>query len=261
MKKYFFSIIIPTLNEEENLPILLNSIKNQNYTDFEVIICDSLSQDKTKKIALNFSKKVNLKFLQKKFVNVSQARNFGSRQARGEYLIFFDADVEIENNFLKMINYYINEYNLDLLTVWNRAKKSLKGKFIFGLMNLAMSLSVRLKPAMNGPCMIIKRSKFFEVGGFDEEIVFGEDFDITQRLVKSGGKFMVFRKPIIYVSTRRFDKEGLIKSLSKSIKAIVYQQFFGPIKKSIFKYEMGGQYYKNSKILPAGRQSKNQNGK
>jgi glycosyltransferase involved in cell wall biosynthesis len=255
MKNYFFSIIIPTLNEEENLPILLHSISKQKYKQFEVIVCDSFSKDNTKKIAADFSKKINLSFFQNKFINVSQARNFGAKKAKGDFLIFFDADVELgEEIFLNKINEYINYYHLDLLTVWNRSKKSIKGKIIFGLMNLAMSLSVNFKPAMNGPCMIINKNKFFAVQGFDEKIVFGEDFDITQRLVKNGGRFAVFREPILYVSTRRFDKEGIITSLFKSIKAILYQQIFGPIKKPIFEYEMGGQYYKNSKF-------KNQNAK
>lgn len=110
-------------------------------------------------------------------------------------------------------------------------------------MNIAMSLSVKFKPTANGPCIIIKKEKFFKVNGFDEDIVFGEDFDLTQRVVKTGAKFMVFKKPILYVSTRRFEKEGLILSLYKSIKAILYQQFFGPIKKPIFEYKMGGDYY------------------
>ncbi|MGB9707306.1 MAG: glycosyltransferase [Microgenomates group bacterium] len=248
MKNHFFSIIIPTLNEEENLSVLLQSIKKQNYKNYEVIICDSLSKDNTKKTALSFSRKLNLFFYQKKFNNVSQARNFGAKKSRGDFLIFFDADVEIgDDDFLETINQYINNYNLDLLTVWNRSKKSIKGKIIFGLMNLALSFSVKFKPAMNGPCMIIKKDRFLKVKGFDEEIIFGEDFDITQRLVKNGGKFAVFKKPILYVSTRRFDKEGIIKSLFKSVKAILYQQFFGPIKKPIFHYEMGGQYYKKIK--------------
>ena len=244
MKYHFFSIIIPTLNEEENLPIILTSIKNQNYKKFEVIICDSFSKDETKKIAFSFSKKLNLNFYQKQFINVSQARNYGAKKAKGDFLVFFDADVQIEKNFLSEINEKINHYQLDILTVWNRAKKGLKGKLIFTLMNIIMSLSAKIKPAANGPCMIIKKSKFFEVKGFNESIVFGEDFELTQRIVKTGGKFMVFRKPILYVSTRRFEKEGIILSLYKSIKAIIYQLFFGPIKKPIFEYQMGGDYYK-----------------
>lgn len=247
MKNIFFSIIIPTLNEEVNLPIILSSIEKQNYKNFEVIICDSLSKDKTKEVALMYSKKLDLIFYQKKFFNVSQARNFGASKAKGDYLVFFDADVEIEKTFLTEINKKINRFHLDMLTVWNRAKKDIRGKIIFGLMNLAMSLSVKVKPAANGPCMIIKKSKFLEVEGFDTKIVFGEDFDLTQRIIKKGGKFMVFKKPLLYVSTRRFEKEGLILSLYKSIKAILHQQFFGPIKQPIFEYQMGGQYYQNSK--------------
>ncbi len=247
MNHYFFSIIIPTLNEEKNLPVLLSSIERQNYKNFEIIICDSLSKDKTKEAALRFKKKLNLNFYQKRFLRVSQARNYGASKAKGNFLIFFDADVEIAEDFLSQINKKINQYQLDILTVWNRAKKGLKGKIIFGIMNILMSLSTKFKPAANGPCIIVKKDKFFEVGGFDEDIVFGEDFDLTQRVVKTGAKFMVFKKPILYVSPRRFEKEGIILSLSKSIKAILYQQFFGPIKKPIFEYQMGGDYYKNSK--------------
>lgn len=247
MNNHFFSIIIPTLNEEESLPGLLSSIEKQNYKNFEIIICDSLSKDKTKKIALNFAKTTTLNFYQKKFLRVSQARNYGAQKAKGDFLIFFDADVEIEEGFLSQINKKINQHRLDMLTVWNRAKKGLRGKFIFGLMNVAMSLSTKFKPAANGPCIIVKKDKFFEVGGFDEDIVFGEDFDLTQRIAKTGARFMVFKKPILYVSPRRFEKEGIILSLYKSIKAILYQQFFGPIKKPIFEYQMGGDYYEKTK--------------
>ncbi|MCX7955958.1 MAG: glycosyltransferase [Patescibacteria group bacterium] len=248
MKKIFFSIVIPTLNEEKNLSILLSSIKNQNYKNYQVIIVDSFSKDKTKEIALNFKKQIPLLFLQRKNKNVAQARNFGAKNAKKDFLIFFDADVEIgEKNFLEEINKKIQKYNLDALTVWNRAKKGIKGKIIFFLMNLAMSLFEKIKPSANGPCIIIKKTFFDKVKGFDEQIIFGEDFELIQRLVKNKAKFKVFSYPILYVSTRRFEKEGIIKSLYKSIKAILYQLFFGPIKKPIFDYQMGGEYYKNIK--------------
>lgn len=245
MPKNFFSIIIPTLNEQDNLPILLNSIKNQNYNDYEVIIADSLSQDQTKKIALSFKKKIgHFRFFKNKFKSVGAARNFGAQMARGQFLIFFDADVEIEKEFLKRINEKINQYHLDVLTVWNRAKKGWRGKIIFSLLNFSMTLFQKIKPSANGPCIIVKKTLFEKVKGFDETIIFGEDFDLIQRLWKIGAKFKVFSQPILYVSTRRFEKEGLLLSLYKSIKAILYQLFFGPIKKPIFQYQMGGKYYR-----------------
>ena len=116
-------------------------------------------------------------------------------------------------------------------------------------MNYNMSLFQNIKPAANGPCIIIRNDLFARVGSFDESIVFGEDFYLIQKAHQLKAKFAVFTEPYLYVSARRFEKEGLIFSLYKSIKAIFYQLFFGPIRKPLFKYEMGGQYYddKNTK--------------
>jgi len=248
MKNHSFSLVIPTLNEEKKLPLLLKTISLQTYNAFEVIIVDSLSTDKTKSIAHSFKKKLpSLKFIQGKFKNVSQARNYGASLSEGEFLVFFDADVKIESTFLEEINKKINQLNIEALTVWNRAEKGFKNKLIFFLLNLSMSLFQKIKPAANGACIIVKRSFFDKVQGFDEEIVFGEDFDLIQRLAKIKTRFAVFPRPILYASPRRFEKEGLVKSLFKSIKAIIYQLFFGPIKKPIFEYKMGGSYYEDKK--------------
>jgi len=251
MVSYFFSIIIPTYNEEENLPFLLNALEKQTKKDFEIIVVDSLSKDKTLTVIKEFQKRIpNLRYFQKKMKNVSQARNFGAKNALGRYIIFFDADVIPEENFIRQIEEKITKNNLDLTTVWNRSKrKKLTGRLILLLLNISMTLFQKIKPAANGPCIIIKKSVFNQIGGFDEEIVFGEDFDLVQRASKLKAKFQVFRYPLLYVSTRRFEKEGLILSLYKSIKAVFYQLFFGPIKKPIFEYQMGGEYYKKRAVL------------
>lgn len=245
MSNISFSIIIPTLNEEKNLKILLECLKNQTNKNYEVIIADCFSKDETKKIVFSFKKLINnLYFFQKNFKNVSAARNFGAKMAKNPFLIFLDADVEIGDNFIEEVGKKIEQYSLDALTVWNRAKKGIRGKIIFTLLNLTMTLFQKIKPSANGTCIIVRKIFFEKINGFDEKIVFGEDFDFIQRLWKNGAKFKVFSKPVLYVSTRRFDKEGLILSLYKSIKAIIYQLFFGPIKKPIFKYQMGGDYYR-----------------
>jgi len=248
MENYSFSIIIPTLNEEKNIPYLLNSISRQKFKNFEVIVVDGFSQDKTASIVLSFKKNIkDLNLIQKKSINVSQARNYGASFAKNEFLIFFDADVKFENDFLSQVNKKINQFSLDCFTVWNRTEKGIKNKIIFTLLNLSMSFFQKIKPAANGPCIIVKKNFFKKVNGFDEAIVFGEDFDLIQRLVKNGAKFAVFKNPLLFVSPRRFEKEGLIMSLYKSIKAIIYQLFFGPIKKPIFDYQMGGDYYESKK--------------
>lgn len=246
MKSPYFSIVIPTLNEEQNLPILLSSIDAQTDKDFEVIVSDSGSTDNTKQVALEYKNRISqLLVISNKVKTVAAARNFGASVASGTFLIFFDADVEIEHTFLKQVRDHITKNNLDILSIWNRVKKGkLSGKIIFALLNIGMSLFQKIQPLANGPCMIMKRELFEKVKGFDETIFFAEDYDLMKRIGKLHIRFAAFSKPILYVSPRRFEQEGLLLSLYKSGYAMLYQLFVGPIRKPIFNYEMGGHIFK-----------------
>lgn len=242
----YFSIIIPTLNEEINLPILLESLAVQTFRDFEVIVCDGGSTDSTKEKALSFSARLPaLNFHAYNVKNVSGARNKGAEMSSGTFCVFFDSDVKVESAFLEGIKKHLEEDKLDALTVWNRPdNKSITNQIVFFLLNFSMTIFQKLKPVANGPCIIIKKELFNKIKGFDEHIVFGEDFDLIQRAHKENARFAVFDKPYLYVSGRRFEKEGILKSLYKSLKAVTHQLLLGPIRKPIFEYEMGGQYYK-----------------
>lgn len=246
MNSPYFSIIIPTLNEEANLPILLGSLSKQTFRDFEVIIGDCGSKDNTEKNAQKFHKLLPcFLFTKQSRHSIGAARNNGAKHAKGKYFVFLDADTKAEKDFLQGIKKHVEEDKVDFLTVWNRSEKDfLTGKLVFALLNNAMSLFAKIKPGANGPCMIVSRELFEKIKGFDPDIVFGEDFDFAQRAHKAGCHFGVYKFPVLYVSTRRFEKEGFFKSLYKSLRALAYENIFGPIKKPIFEYEMGGQYYK-----------------
>src|SRR3989338_2350043 len=96
------SIIIPTLNEEKYLPKLLDSIKNQNFSDYELIVADFNSKDRTREIARRYGCKIVLGGIP------GVARNNGSRVAKGEYLLFLDADVILPKHFLYK---FVNEFD------------------------------------------------------------------------------------------------------------------------------------------------------
>jgi len=245
----YFSIIIPAHNEEKNIGKLLETIEKQSYRDFEVIVSDSASEDETCKQVEGYRKKVpELILLEEKTHNVSQARNKGAQYAKGEYLVFLDADVTIEEHFLKAVKRHIQVDHPGMMTMWNRPfPASWRGRLIFGVMNRIVQMVQNTFPAANGPCIVMKRALFESIGGFDQTIFFGEDYDLVKRAHKKGGSLKVYRNPLLFVSTRRFEKEGLFVSLYKSITALLYQFAFGPVRKPIFKYEMGGQYYENKK--------------
>ncbi len=245
----YFSLVIPAHNEQMNVGKLLDSIAKQSYRSFEVIVSDSASQDNTSKVVEEYKKAFPyFLHLEEKTPNVASARNNGAKYAQGEYLIFLDADVVIEEHFLKAVVRHIQVDHPSMMTVWNRPKPaSWRGRLIFGLMNRIVQMVQKTHPAANGPCIIMKRMLFESISGFDESIYFGEDYDIVKRAFKKGGIMKVYKNPLLFVSTRRFEKEGLVVSLYKSITALLYQFMFGPVRKPLFKYEMGGQYYENKK--------------
>jgi glycosyltransferase involved in cell wall biosynthesis len=101
------SIIIPTLDEEKYLPILLSQIKKQNFSDFEIIVADAGSKDKTVEIAKSFGCQVTNGGLPAK------GRNEGAKITRGEIFLFLDADnIFLPENFLKNLLEEFEKRNL-----------------------------------------------------------------------------------------------------------------------------------------------------
>lgn len=95
----FVSIIIPCYNAEKYISQTINSILNQKYSHFEIIIIDDGSSDKSKDIINQFSdSRIHYFFQANK--GVSSARNNGFSKAKGDFVIFFDADDLMSENFL-----------------------------------------------------------------------------------------------------------------------------------------------------------------
>ncbi|MDO8611034.1 MAG: glycosyltransferase, partial [bacterium] len=100
--KAFFSIVIPTLNEELFLPDLLNDLQKQKSKNFEIFVIDSKSVDKTKSIIQNW-KGMTIRFYDNEKRNVSSQRNLGAQKSTGKYLVFLDADSRVGVYFTKKL--------------------------------------------------------------------------------------------------------------------------------------------------------------
>ena len=105
------SIITPTLNEEEFLPKLLKSIKKQKFKDYEIIVADAGSVDKTRKIAKKLGSGVVKGGLP------AVGRNEGAKAAKGELLLFLDADVILPEKFLEKAIREFEKRNLDVASI------------------------------------------------------------------------------------------------------------------------------------------------
>jgi len=117
MKNPKLSIIVPVYNVEQYLERCLNSILSSTFQDFELIIINDGSKDKSEDIILEFINKYKDKivYISKENEGVSIARNTGIEKARGEYITFIDSDDYIDHNmFKKMIN-KIEQDNFDVV--------------------------------------------------------------------------------------------------------------------------------------------------
>lgn len=96
------SVIIPVFNEEKNIGECLTSLFKQSHKDFEVIVVDDGSTDKTLEVLRNFQfSTFSFQFLEQKHRGAGGARNLGAKMARGEVLVFVDADMTFDKNFLR----------------------------------------------------------------------------------------------------------------------------------------------------------------
>lgn len=106
------SIIVPIYNVENYLPKCLDSLMNQTFQDYELILVNDGSQDRS--LSIMESAQTNdpkrIKIFTKENGGLSDARNFGIKQSSGDYLAFIDSDDYIDvNMFSKMINLALNE--------------------------------------------------------------------------------------------------------------------------------------------------------
>jgi glycosyltransferase involved in cell wall biosynthesis len=226
------SIIIPTLNEEKYLPKLLRSIKEQDFKEeLEIIVADANSEDKTREIAKKFSCKIVEGGLPAK------ARNEGAKIAKGDFLLFIDADISLPKDFLRKILAEIKRRDLGVAGFYLSAQdETLFTKLLFAVFcNIFLRIGQKIMPMA---CMVIfsKKNIHKNIHGFDEEIKICEDVSYA-RDGRRYGKFGIIKSTKPYISTRRFKKDGWIKPYLKYLFANVYILIFGPIKTNIFNYK------------------------
>ncbi|MCK4520329.1 glycosyltransferase [Candidatus Parcubacteria bacterium] len=231
------SIIIPTLNEEEYLPFLLGSIKKQTFQDYEIIVANANSRDKTKQIA----KEQGCLLVQGGLPSVG--RNRGAEAADGDLLLFLDADVILPPNFLKEI---LREFKTSQLDIASCFVSPLSDKgidnILYGFGNLYYAMSQHIEPQAPGYCILIKKKIHQIINGFDEKIKIAEDWDYISRASKEG-KFRFLSNGKIFVSMRRFERDGRINVAFQRVIGTIYVFLFGGIKSDVlFKYYRFGDY-------------------
>ena len=226
------SIIIPVLNEEKDLPLLLASIKKQNFRDYEIIIADANSTDRTVEIAKSYGCAVVAGGLPAK------GRNEGAKVAEGNIFLFIDAEAVFQERFLEKALLKFKERKLDIASCGlepiteNKAYKILHNI----LYNLPARLLEDVFPYASN-FILVKKEIHQRIGGFDEEITLGEDHAYVRKGAKIA-KFGFLKSIKLTLLPRRFQNEGWLTISAKYYFCNLYNIFFGNVRSNIFKYNL-----------------------
>jgi glycosyltransferase involved in cell wall biosynthesis len=228
------SIVIPTYNEEQYLPFLLRSLEGQKFRDFEVIVADNGSIDATRAVAEAAGCRVV------DGGNPAGGRNKGAAAAKGEIILFLDADVVLPDPwFLQMTVAEFEKRRLGVATcrIHPLSEKKID-KVFHEVFNYFMLVTQATTPHAPGVCIFARKTVHDAIGGFDVDITLAEDHEYVHRASKVG-KFAVLKTYKIPVSVRRFERDGRLNVAVKYLLCELHMRTLGAVKSDVFKYRFG----------------------
>ncbi|MGC8710575.1 MAG: glycosyltransferase [Candidatus Micrarchaeia archaeon] len=200
------SVIVPALNEEKYIRYVEEGLKEQTFKDFEVIVVDAGSKDRTREIARKFAK-----VIVEKRKGISVGRNAGAKKAKGDILVFIDADTrpspQLISEYAKAFKGNIVAATGPILPLEKTSKKVELGYKFVSILFVKVAILIG-KPSVVGSNFAVKRNTFNKIGGFNENFATYEDWDLSNRL-KKFGKIVYVNNAIVHTSTRRIKAWGI----------------------------------------------------
>lgn len=255
----FVSVIIPVYNEEKYLSYCLFSLSNQTYSSYEIIVVDDGSTDKSREIA----KKFDLLVLQQEHKGPGAARNLGAKKAKGDILIFADADMKYKKNYIEKLiepihkktavgTFVKEELVANSDNIWSRCWSINSG------LPIDRRLPITYKETENA-FRAIQKKYFEKSGGFDTDVGYNDDSTISKKLnihaVNAPGAISyhynpstlsevfessrwIGRSTLFQPSTENFLRFSFLNSVRVALKFFLKD---GPIHIFVFKivYDMG----------------------
>ena len=198
------SILIPVRNEEDNVKNIMNDLVHQEYKNIEILVYDDESDDNSVEVIKNFSERdprirlIRSTGLLKGWLGKMYACHTLSQQAKGEYLLFLDADVRIQHDAVSKAVSYMRHYELGLLSVFPRQIMQTTGEWItvpvmnYILLSLLPLILVRISnfsslAAANGQFMLFNASIYNSILPHEKtKMNLVEDIAISRMYKKKG---------------------------------------------------------------------------
>lgn len=226
------SIIIPTRNEEKIIGDILKKIRDGiTEYDCEIIVSDGGSTDQTVEIAKQYA--TVLEFHEAERKTIAWGKNEGARHAKGDMLLFIDADIEIPhaNDVLRRaFALFAADQKLVGLTANLRVLPQLEtfaDRFFFGMVNMDhwLNNNVMHSGSASGEFQMIPKKAFEQAHGYKDYLAVAEDNDMFRRLAKIGHT-RIARSITVFHTGRRAHEVGWLRLLGEWLVNYASVRFF-----------------------------------
>lgn len=241
------SVIIPVYNEESVIGNCLISLSKQSLRDFEIIVIDDGSTDKSFDVLSSLKSEIsNLKIIKQNHLGPGSARNAGTEISSGEILVFVDADMEFDKDFLRMLVEPIKSRKT--IGTFSKEEHLLNNKnhwarfWNINLGRKAEKMHPENYPDTQSVFRAILKSEFLKVGGFDFKIGYTDDWSLSKKLGKEAitapGAIYYHKNPEslkeVWGQARWFGKnEFLTRNLFRKIYNLIRYDFVISVAKGL----------------------------
>ena len=199
------SVIVPVYNLSQYIGQTLNSIINQDFDSYEIIVIDDGSTDDSLDIAYETLSSTDIphKIIHQRNSGVSVARNNGIEVSRGKYLVFVDGDDCISKNHLSEL--YNGKTDFSLIQLVKKDGDKLSEPYVYSQKSISCRDFIKMELKMEIPfnfCQLMYKSSLIKDNNiqFKPNIVYGEDADFALRALSYGDEIAISNEPTyIYI--------------------------------------------------------------
>lgn len=216
-----YSLIAPTFGRPDEVDEFLESLKSQEYKNFEVIIADGTPQKSLEEIVRKHEGYYPIQFLYEEFLPVSDARNLAAKHAKGEFFIFLDSDCIIPPGYLTAVDNALAREHFDTFGGPDAAHRDftpVQKAISYSMTSLFTTGGIRGNKKHVGKFhprgfnMGISRKAFETVNGYATDFRCGEDIELSIRIIKAGFTSGLIPEAFVY-HKRRTDFRKFFKQV------------------------------------------------